>query len=45
MGLLWTALALTLGATFWFDMLQKVIGVRGAGPKPISLSGATPDAP
>lgn len=45
MGLLWTALALTLGATFWFDMLQKVIGLRGAGPKPKSLSGTIPDAP
>lgn len=44
-GLIWTGLALSLGATFWFDMLQKVVGLRGAGPKPATQNGARPDAP
>lgn len=29
-----TALALSLGAPFWFDMLSKIINIRGAGTKP-----------
>ena len=29
-----TALALSLGAPFWFDMLNKFINLRGAGDKP-----------
>ncbi|RKR05653.1 hypothetical protein C8C83_5004 [Flavobacterium sp. 90] len=33
MGWLITALALTLGAPFWFDLLSKLISVRGAGSK------------
>ena len=33
-GLLLTALALSLGAPFWFDMLNKVINVRNAGRAP-----------
>ncbi len=33
-GWLWTAVALSLGAPFWFDMLSKVMNVRGAGQKP-----------
>jgi hypothetical protein len=33
-GLLWTALALSLGAPFWFDVLSKIMNVRGAGEKP-----------
>jgi hypothetical protein len=31
---LWTGLALSLGAPFWFDTLQKFMNVRGAGKKP-----------
>jgi hypothetical protein len=31
-GLLITALALSLGAPFWFDLLGKVSRLRGAGP-------------
>ncbi|MBY5608729.1 hypothetical protein [Rhizobium leguminosarum] len=30
----WTGLALSLGAPFWFDILQKFINFRGAGTKP-----------
>ena len=33
-GWLVTALALSLGAPFWFDLLTKFINIRGAGPKP-----------
>src|SRR5437870_4444360 len=33
-GLLLTGLALSLGAPFWFDLLSKLINLRGAGAKP-----------
>ncbi|MCB9280658.1 MAG: hypothetical protein H6562_17330 [Lewinellaceae bacterium] len=33
-GWIVTALAVSLGAPFWFDMLQKVIRIRNAGNKP-----------
>ena len=33
-GLLLTALAVSLGAPFWFDTLSKFMNVRGAGEKP-----------
>lgn len=33
-GLALTALALMLGAPFWFDLLSKFINIRGAGAKP-----------
>jgi len=36
-GWLLTALAVSLGAPFWFDMLNKVINVRNAGRKPEPL--------
>jgi len=32
-GLL-TAIAISMGSTFWFDSLQNLIRIRGAGPKP-----------
>lgn len=34
LGWLIAALAATLGAPFWFDVLQKVTNVRSSGPKP-----------
>ena len=37
-GLLLTVFALSLGAPFWFDMLNKVINVRSSGPKPANSS-------
>jgi hypothetical protein len=42
-GLIVTAAAATLGAPFWFDILQKLIGIRSAGkpPKPGSQAGQT----
>jgi hypothetical protein len=33
-GLLLSAFALSLGAPFWFDMLNKVITIRSAGDAP-----------
>ncbi len=33
-GLLITALAVSLGAPFWFDMLNKVVNIRAAGRAP-----------
>ncbi len=33
-GLLVTAFALSLGAPFWFDMLNKVVNIRNAGRAP-----------
>lgn len=33
-GLLLTALALSLGAPFWFDLLKKIMSIRAAGVKP-----------
>lgn len=33
-GLVMTALALSLGAPFWFDMLGKLVNLRGAGKLP-----------
>ena len=34
LGWLLTAAALTLGAPFWFDLLNQFINLRGAGSKP-----------
>jgi hypothetical protein len=41
-GWLVTGFAISLGAPFWFDLLQKLmnINVRGAGPRPASTSGS-----
>ena len=34
LGWLITAVASVFGAPFWFDMLQKLVQLRGSGPKP-----------
>ncbi len=34
LGLLWTGLALSLGAPFWFDTLQRFVNIRATGTKP-----------
>jgi hypothetical protein len=41
-GWLVTGFAISLGAPFWFDLLQNLmnINVRGAGPKPMSTSSS-----
>lgn len=33
-GIILTALAISLGAPFWFDLMQKLVDIRGAGKKP-----------
>jgi hypothetical protein len=33
-GLFMTVFALSLGTPFWFDLLNKLVNLRGAGPKP-----------
>ena len=33
-GFLITALALSMGAPFWFDLLNKLVSIRGVGVKP-----------
>lgn len=38
LGLLITALAITLGAPFWFDTLSSFVNMRGAGIKPKSTT-------
>lgn len=45
LGLLMTAIAVALGAPFWFDVLQKLANLRSAGVKPAgsSDSNATND--
>lgn len=34
LGWIVTALAVSLGAPFWFDLLQKLVNIRGSGEKP-----------
>jgi len=50
LGWLITALAISLGAPFWYDLLSKIINIRGAGRKSGSSDGSgnsttTPNAP
>ena len=33
-----TALAISLGAPFWFETLNKLLNLRGTGPKPMKVS-------
>ena len=40
-GWLTTALAISLGATFWFDILKKLINIRAAGPVPAAAPPTT----
>ena len=35
-GWILSAIAIAMGAPFWFDLMSRVINVRNAGPKPIS---------
>lgn len=37
-GLIITALAISLGAPFWFDLLKKLVNIRGTGKKPDETS-------
>jgi hypothetical protein len=42
-GWLLTALALSLGAPFWFDLLNKLIRIRATGKKPEAATDANTD--
>lgn len=42
-GLLFTALATSLGAPFWFDLMQKFLQLRSAGVKPPRADAPKPD--
>jgi len=38
-----TMVAVSFGAPFWFDLIQKLVNLRSAGPKPGSADSATPN--
>jgi hypothetical protein len=40
LGWLITAFAVSQGAPFWFDLMNRFINLRGSGPKPGSVAGA-----
>jgi hypothetical protein len=41
-GLGWpiTALAVSLGGPFWFQLLQRIVDLRGAGARPAPTAAA-----
>lgn len=43
-GWITTAIAISLGATFWFDLLKMLVSIRSSGPPPsqTAASGLTP---
>lgn len=41
-GLLVTVIALSLGAPFWFDTLNRLVDLRAAGPRPDSTGKTNP---
>lgn len=41
LGWLATILAISLGAPFWFDILNKIANLRGTGPKPVVADDGT----
>lgn len=43
LGWAMTALAVSLGAPFWFDTLQQILNLRGTGPKPDTAAVAASD--
>jgi hypothetical protein len=43
-GFLFTAIAISLGAPFWFDLLNKFMNLRNAGTKPESSNSAGGDS-
>ncbi len=40
LGFLLTALAISFGAPFWFDLLNKIVSIRGSGTKPGTVAVA-----
>lgn len=41
-GWLTTALGISLGATFWFEALKKLVSIRAAGPAPVAAASGPP---
>jgi hypothetical protein len=44
-GWIITTLAISLGAPFWFDLLNKFMSLRGSGPKPAASASSTTASP
>ena len=42
LGWLITALAVSFGASFWFELLKKIINVRSSGPAPVAPAPSVP---
>jgi hypothetical protein len=42
LGWILTAMAIAMGAPFWFDLLNRVANVRNTGPKPVSYTNDRP---
>jgi hypothetical protein len=42
LGVLITAIALTFGSTFWFDLLKKFVGIRSSGAEPQPAQAGPP---
>ena len=40
-----TALGVSLGATFWFEALKKLVSLRATGPAPANTTSAAPPQP
>lgn len=40
-----TALGVSLGATFWFEALKKLVSLRAAGPAPANTTSSAPPQP
>ena len=40
-GWLTTAIGISLGATFWFEMLRKLVSLRSSGPSPVTTTTIT----
>jgi hypothetical protein len=45
LGLLFTSVAVSLGAPFWFDLLNKLVNFRASGNKPERTPAAEPPTP
>jgi hypothetical protein len=44
-GWITTAFGVSLGATFWFEALKKLVSIRAAGPAPVAAPAAPTPAP
>jgi len=40
LGLIVSALAISLGAPFWFDVIGRGLSLHSSGPRPISATAA-----